>query len=349
MTTSYLEAPARTQFKVKLPIWQQPGFGFTVEYPIYNAVEALVLAGANWGVYDRTLEASLEDVVTGEDYRFDGTGVRGVFRDFDNQYLGAVGMGFRLVQNHTGFNWFMPFLESGNAYIESAGTLRKGEIVWIVARLSQQNSQEVLPGDTVEQRLLLTLCHNTRRAPQATFINTRTSCQNVLGQASHIGRNGKSLMKMRQTKNIEHQMARVGDKVQIARDCFAQDVQAYQNLAAKSLSLSTMRQILSELYVAPLSRQIERDGTLEEKYTLDTYKPTRAILSALDTLEDLQLTGVIGTGWALYNAIAHYYTYLETASRRGSPQTKIEAQLESLWFVEKTSMLNHALDTILTY
>jgi len=348
MTTQLLLAPERTQFTVKRPIWQQEGIGFQVEHSIFDPVEALILAAANWGVYQTKLTANLVDPNTEIPYLYEDTNLYGVFRETDNQYLGAVGNGFKIVQNVNGFNWFLPFLQGEHAYIESAGTLRNGEIVWVVARLTEDSSFEIVPDDTVEQRLLLTLCHNTRRSPQATFINTRTVCQNVLGQASHTARSNQSLMRMRQTKSIDTQMINVGKKIDLARACFSQDVNAYRRLANILLSVDRVRDLLKVLYAEPLSKIVEKPmGVFNQRYTLDTYRPTRIILEALETQTELQLPYVVGTAWALYNAIAHYYTYREGERRRGSALTKTEAQLEALWFVDKKNILNQALDLLL--
>ena len=340
--------PEVTGFKVKRPVWQQEGLGFTVDREIYEPIEALLLASANWGVYKSPLGSNLSNVETDIPYYFQDTGLYGVYRDFDNQFLGAIGNSFKLVQNVDGFEWFRPFLDGKHAYIESAGTLRHGEIVWVIARLTANSCLDVIPGDAVEQRLLLTLCHNTRRSPQATFINTRATCQNVLGQANHRSRSNATLMKMRQTKSIAGQMTKVAEKIDLARRHFTGDVEAYRQLARTRLSYSQMRGLLMQLFESPLSQQKEKDGRLELMYpTLESYKPARLILEALDKLDTLQSPYVTGTGWALYNAIAHYETYLAKDTRRGSQLTKLEAQLEALWFVSKTNVLNSALDLIL--
>lgn len=352
LNTSTLEeiaAPVlidRTQFKVSSPIWQQAGIGFTVEHQIFDPIEALILASANWGVYKEKLGSLLKNVQTEEDYYFSDTRLFGVYRDTDNQFLGAVGKDFALLQNHVGFNWFKPFLENQQAYIESAGTLRNGEVVWIIARLTEGSQQKIVVGDFVEQRILLTLCHNTNRSPQATLINTRINGQVVLSR-SLDSRQLQNLMKMRQTKSLESQMARVNEKIQLARAEFDRDVAAYQVLAAKYMSPAEMRLVLRILFDTQLSAQKEKNGFLVARYEdLEDYKPAKLILGNLER-EELNIQYVKSTAWALYLAVAHYQTYQAKDTRRGCDRTKWEAQLEQLWFVNKNNLLDRAMRVLL--
>jgi hypothetical protein len=339
----------KTQFTVKTnrPVWQQSNIGFEVDYKIYNPVEALILAGANWGVYKEKLGSSLKNVITSEDYIFTDTKLFGVFRDTDNHFLGAIGTEFKLVQNADGFEWFLPFLEYQQAFIESAGTLKTGEIVWIMARLEDQSQLEVIPGDFVEQRLLLTLCHNTRRSPQATLVNTRLNGQCVLSRNIDVG-SSANFLKMRQTKSVLTQMARVAEKVQVARRSFQTDVEAYKKLASIQLRPEDTRKVIATIYEKQLAKTIEKEGIETLRYeTLEDYKPSRLILDNLQ-LPELKLPYVENTGWGLYCAFAHYLTYQTQANRRGCDQTKWEAQLEALWFVDKNSVLDKVMQILLS-
>jgi hypothetical protein len=336
----------RTQFKVTSPVWQQAEIGFTVAHQIFDPIEALILAGANWGVYKEKLGSQLKNVQTEEDYYFTDTRLFGVYRDTDNQFLGAIGKDFQLLQNHEGFNWFKPFLENQQAYIESAGTLRNGEVVWIIARLTESSQQKVVAGDFVEQRILLTLCHNTNRSPQATLLNSRMNGQVVLSR-SLDSRQVQNLMKMRQTRSLETQMARVNEKIQLARAEFDRDVAAYQALASKYMTLPDMRQMLRTLFDTQLTAQKEKNGFLVNRYAdLSDYKPAKLILANLE-LDELIIPYVRSTAWALYLAIAHYQTYQAKDTRRGCDRTKWEAQLEQLWFVNKNNLLDRAMHLLL--
>jgi Domain of unknown function (DUF932) len=332
----------QTRFSVVHPVWQQSKIGFTVDHEIYDPTEALILAAANWGVYKEKAGNWLKDPQTDEAYYFDDTKKFHVFRDSDNKFLGDVGKDFKLVQNQVGFNWFLPFLEQQEAFIESAGTLGEGQIVWIMARLKEKSCLPVVAGDLVEQRLLLTLCHNTRRSPQATLINSRRSDQIVLSRAG--GSQSKAnLMKMRQTQSVDAQMLRVGEKVQLARKAFEQDLAAYQQLAAKYVSPQQIRASLRLIFSEVYSSTVEKNGIVALRYPdLEDYKPVRLILENLRR-PSLQIPFVGSTNWALYLAIGYYFTYQAKENRRGCDRTKWEAQLEALWFVDKNSVLDRAL------
>ena len=330
------------------PLWES--IGFTIDRQITDPAEAMIIAGANWSVYKSKLISKLTDPVTQEEVEFTDTRRYGVFRSTDNQYLGCIGESFELVQNISGFNSFKPFLANNFAYIESAGTLRHGEIVWLICQMTKDNTMDVVKGDTVEQRVLLTLCHNTNHAPSVILLNTRSCSQTILATAVANNKHRRQLLKMRQTKSIATQLAKVQQEVAFAKSCFEQDVDAYRKLAAKQMTLGQMRSVLEELFAVSLAKVKQlATGETQLRWTLDTFKDTRSILDNLDELEHLQADNIRGTAWALYNALGHFYTYTCIEKRHSRNTPKVEAQLESLWFASQSDLIYKALDLLLNF
>lgn len=103
------------------------GLGTLLDNP--PTVEAAIsLAGLDWRVV-------LEPLQLTSDGR--PAPAHATVRDTDRRILGVVGPQYRPLQNEEAFAWFQPFLDLGEASIESAGSLAHGKRVWVLAKLSQ--------------------------------------------------------------------------------------------------------------------------------------------------------------------------------------------------------------------
>ena len=87
---------------------------------------------------------------------------RAVRRTSDGRILGTVGPRFTALQNRDAFAWFQPFLEAKEAALHTAGSLREGSRVWVLAKLNR-DPLVIAQGDEVEKFLLLS--PRSRRQP----------------------------------------------------------------------------------------------------------------------------------------------------------------------------------------
>jgi phage/plasmid-like protein (TIGR03299 family) len=95
--------------------------------------------------------------------------------------LGFVGHGYEILQNDEAFEFFEPFIDSRLAHFETAGALRHGERVWVLAKLSEPIC--VVRDDLVDRYLLLSNSHNGHGAVSIRFTPIRVVCQNTLNLA----------------------------------------------------------------------------------------------------------------------------------------------------------------------
>ncbi len=94
--------------------------------------EAIVAAGLNWDVELRHL---FTEGQKNEHLCIIGSYV--TCRTSDNKVLGIVGRDYEPLQNIDAFKWFQPFLESGEATIETAGSLKGGSRIWVLAKIKR--------------------------------------------------------------------------------------------------------------------------------------------------------------------------------------------------------------------
>jgi hypothetical protein len=75
---------------------------------------------------------------------------RAVRRTSDSKVVGVVGPRYALLQNRDAFAWFQPFLDAREAALHTAGSLKSGSRVWVLAKLNR-DPLLIAEGDEVEK------------------------------------------------------------------------------------------------------------------------------------------------------------------------------------------------------
>ena len=97
-----------------------------------TSANALRFAGLDWTVHQEPVYNSRGGVIKG---------YKSNVRDTDESVLGIVGDRYRVVQNTDAFN-FTDDLIGGDVRYETAGSLREGRQVWLLAKMPERK----LPG-----------------------------------------------------------------------------------------------------------------------------------------------------------------------------------------------------------
>lgn len=214
------------------------------------------------------------------------------YRTDTNDVFGIVGDRYHIVQNTEAFQFFDAIVGEGEAIFETAGCLKKGEVVFITAKLP---SYIAVKDDVVDQYLVLSSSHDGSRGIQVMFTPVRVVCNNTLSAAYG---NSKYRVNITHTKNASEQLRK------------AHEIMGISNLLSGELN---------ELYNAMASKRID-DAQLE-KFFVDSLElsldentgelSTRAnnIVSSLKEYYEVgpgqeQFTGTV---WGAYNAITGYF------------------------------------------
>jgi len=99
--------------------------------------------------------------------------------------VGVVHPGFIPLQNRKGLMMLDKLLGGGNLY-HTGGYLGKGEVIWVLARIS--DTMKIAADDLVEPYLLFTNSHDGSIAVDMRFTAIRVVCQNTLTMALERGR-----------------------------------------------------------------------------------------------------------------------------------------------------------------
>jgi hypothetical protein len=271
------------------------------------------------------------------------------------QPLGVVSSSYRIFQNRQAFDFMDELVGEKLAIYETAGALRGGRRVWMLARIPK----ELRVGntdDTILPYVLLANSHDGSLALRVIPTTVRVVCQNTLNLA--LSRAGSTGVTIRHLDSLE-------DRVQEAREhlgVFVDRIEHFQEeadaLAATTLTDSQAKTYFSEVFDLPapgrlldrmLVGQEERGRFMRE--LLASYEERTERQKAADArlLEQLvenyhapenSLRGIEGTAWAAYNAVSQYVDH----QGRGAGT---DGRLNSIWFGDGNAVKQQAFATAL--
>lgn len=125
----------------------KPWHGLGTEVPeAPTSADALRFAGLDWAVRQEPVYNSRGGIIPG---------YKSNVRDTDGSVLGIVGDRYKVVQNVDAFN-FTDDLIGGDVRYETAGSLRDGKQIWLLAKMPERR----VAGDAVEPYLCFTNSHD---------------------------------------------------------------------------------------------------------------------------------------------------------------------------------------------
>lgn len=153
------------------------GLGFPVGDDM-TPQEMMKVAGVDWEVQKAPTFANIE--INGEK-RMVPTGQEALIRMTDGKVLTQVGTGWNPVQNEEAFDFFTDFVAKGDMVMDTAGSLKGGQIVWALA--DTRNGFTLFGGDEIKGYLLFSNPHAYGKSIDVRFVATRVVCNNTLSLA----------------------------------------------------------------------------------------------------------------------------------------------------------------------
>jgi len=280
--------------------------------------DAIVMAGLDWTVRLQPLHMKYD----GEEMSVPGYAT---VRDSDRSILGVVGPTYRPVQNREAFKWFQPWLESGRVALETAGSLRNGRHVWVLARVLNGGSEaEVRPNDPVKQYILLSNGHDGSLALRNGFTGIRVVCANTMASA-HSDKASK-LLKIRHTAHAAEAMEKVREIMDLAQGEFAANIEQYRAMAKVGVTKDSLREYVRRVFNPKLVAAVETDKNVDEKDVEASETTCERLMGRIIPLFEGGRGNGGGTAWDAYNAVSEYLSY-----ERGR---SADTRLDSLWFGE---------------
>lgn len=303
------------------------GLGKKVEAAM-TAEEAIAAAGLDWEVkmapvYVHNLKGQVQKV----------EGKFAVQRVTDGKVFNILGNYYTPVQNREAFAFFDGVAGAGGARYETAGSLRGGERIWIMARVN--NGIHILgeESEKVDTFVALMNCHSGYSALQMYISKVRIVCMNTLRMSLSTASNR---FYARHTSGVFDRIAEAQEILGIvSEDTIKFEAQA-ERLATLQLPPAEMPLLLMAAFhttgakelknvYAPVAREFKK---VEELY---------------ETSPTLQNPKIKGTKWAAFNAISEYTDHVR--DYRG--KDKDDARLNGIWLGGGAAIKDRAWDYLI--
>lgn len=269
-------------FYVKQEPWH--GLGVKLEEPP-TSEEAIKLAGLDWKV-------DLSKIIVCDQEQDNWLAIT---RSTDKRVYGIVKPGWEPLQNNEAFSFFDPIVKEGFATYECAGSLKNGEIVWILARLTGENLV-VGKGDEIEKYLLLSNGHTGKVGVNVQFTATRVVCANTLAMA-----HGETEMARRRfihSSKTKASLEQLRETINFANQSFDKTVEVYKDLAQVGLSNDKAHKFFEKVFYPDGVGDTDKKRIVENVFTLYKTHPTN------------QVGGMSDTAWSAFNAVTFYVDHV---------------------------------------
>jgi phage/plasmid-like protein (TIGR03299 family) len=306
-------------FAVKEPAWH--GLGVLLSEPP-TVKEGIVLAGLDWKVRLQPLFTKYD----GEEMAVPGWHT--TIRDTDRKVLGVVGPTFKPLQNIDAFEFFQPWIDEGLATLETAGSLRGGKRVWVMAKLKSDNL-EIVKGDEVTKYILLSNGHDGTLAVRAGLSLVRVVCANTMAEAH--GSKTSKLLRIRHSNKTVEALKNVRDVMSLAEQEFEASADQFRALARKGINSKDLTKYVTQVF----KPKVIDGGLSEGDDENECGRIMEKVLPLFEAGRGTDIPGVRGTLWGAVNSISEYLQY-----ERGSSD---EGRLHSLWFGDSARLNQRAL------
>ena len=284
-----------------------------------SVAEGIKIAGFDWDVELTDLQS-----VDGHPTQF-----KGVMRSDNNACLGAVTKNYNPLQNTEAFKFFEPFIESGQATLDAAGSFYNGRKVWILAKINRDDIiMNESKNDIIEKYILLSNSHDGGSAVRVGYTPFRISCQNTLTVAENSNRS--QLIKVYHRKNVVEAINCVADTMNLIDQTFKTYEEKYRYLATLPVDKKDL-----ENYVKAVFSKKSLEDLYENETGFSDIEVNNMRKSLIERVEEVFEMEYAHNAWTAYNAVNSYLNH-----DRGRNQ---ESTYNSLWFQSARRLDQRAL------
>lgn len=289
------------------------GLGVKVD-PDLSPEEFMVVAGLDWEVekIDSFVNYNGNKIPTGQ---------QALVRSLDGKVLANVGPGWNPVQNSEAFEFFDEYVQAGDMEMNTAGSLRGGEIVWALAKTKE--SFELFNGDVTDNYFLFTNPHQYGKTITVRMTPIRVVCNNTLTLS--LSQKGDHVISVshRNAFNAES----VKEQMGIAREKMEQYKSMAEFLGSKRYTKSDVVQYMNRVFGEPVEGKEFSTRASKRAYELMSTQPGAEFAQ--------------GSWWQAFNAV----TYMTDHVQGKNPDTR----LESSWYGRNRKVKLDALELALEY
>lgn len=249
--------------------------------------DALRLAGLDWEIESKPIFSEAGILIPG---------FKANTRSTDGRVLGVVSNKYRIVQNREAFAFTDALLGDGVTY-ETAGSLRGGRQIWLLARMPERE----IAGDKVEPYICFTNTHDGSGAVRACMTPIRVVCNNTLNVALSTAQRSWSTP---HRGNVAARLEEARETLGLADLYMQRLAEQADRLANERMTEANTLWALEQLFPTPV------DATDRQKQTARDARDGIMIC----TLSP-DLIKFAGTKWGFLNAVSDYATHGEPVRR----------------------------------
>lgn len=308
-------------FSVRQKPWH--GLGTVVE-TAPTIEEGIKLANLDWTV-------DLKEVAV------DGNIVKGykaAMRSDTNTCLGVVSDQYKILQNTEAFEFFQPFLDTEVASLETAGSLKNGKRVWVLAKINRDD-MIIDKDDRVEKYILLSNSHDGTAAIKVGYCPIRVVCNNTLSAAEDSV--NSQLIRVTHRGDIHATLDMVRDTMHVIDASFKTTEEMYKALAQKD---NIKTEDIKKYVMAVYSRQ-DLKKNFEDNTAITEEEISAARKKLISRVEELFEMEYAHNAWTMYNSVNYVLNH-----ERGR---NLESSYNSIWFESAKRLDREALKIALTY
>ena len=312
-------------FSVGTTPWH--GLGVVLDNPP-SVEEALAKANLDWTVIPLPLYAVKPGDI------FEEVEPRAIMRVDTEEILGTIGANWTPLQNAEAFGIFAPLVEDKSLLLETAGSLKNGRRVWILARINS-DSAEIGKGDEVRPYVLLSNAHDGTMAVRFGFTPIRVVCNNTLSAAEKDG--SSRLIRIIHTPRLHENIGALRDMLNLSKASFEATIEQYRFLASRDVNETDLMRYIRIVFDQKLEGP--ESGPNGGKKEEEKPKPTEnKIIELFESGIGSDLPKA-RTWWGAYNAFNEFLMY-----HRGQ---NADNRLNSAWFADGWKLNQVALNTAL--
>lgn len=313
------------------PAWH--GLGTVLDGQL-TSEQALTAAHLDWTV-------ELEECYSAAWQRIPGAFVT-VRKDLnagdDRRFLGVVGKKYTPIQNSEAFRLADALVDASGAKFETAGSLRNGRIVWMLAQLPEPQS---VKGDRLANYLLLRTSHDGTASLECLLTSIRVVCHNTLtaalGRSRGKGPGPGNRVKVRHTASARVNIAEARRILGIASSHFGEHAERLNKLADVKVDRRFVDAFASAMFPDRENQNNTRARNARDE-VIALYGGRQA---------GADQDAVKGTAYGLYNAFTEYLDHNTAPQRSNRTQRQVaETRFESTLYGGNANKRQVAFDLI---
>lgn len=296
-----------------------------------KSADALELAGLNWTVEKVPLAQEIgEDEETGEMVYDTIEGWFSVQRSSDLKSVGVVKGRYNPLDNIDAFQLGDDLLDASGAHWITAGSLKGGKQVWMMAKLPESIYIAGMEDEAIQPYIMVSNSHDGTRAVEATVTPIRVVCNNTFTAALS---SAKRTFKIRHTKNMSGRINEAKKALDITHAYMAE---------LEALGTDLVNQSFTNAEFDAFLESLVPTADLEKQALTKAQNKQEMIKEIWTNKPDLQ--NIKNTRWGALQSVIDYHDHHIT----GRGDNKAEKRMSRILMPMQPNIGHKALDILTT-